>query len=95
MLLLPNHALEVFWLKRRIQFLEQIDNLASIDAEPDEFVSGQHHEPLANCGASQATIHEATYGTLGCCQRNSQQQYGKAQSETSTVIQQLHAEQWC
>ena len=38
MLLLPDHALEVFWLRRRIQFLEQIDNLASIDAEPDEFV---------------------------------------------------------
>ena len=37
MLLLPDHALEVFWLRRRIQFLEQIDNLASIDAEPDEF----------------------------------------------------------
>jgi hypothetical protein len=38
MLLLPNHPLEVFWLKRRIQFLEEIDNLATIDAEPDEFV---------------------------------------------------------
>ena len=38
MILLPDHALEVFWLKRRIQFLEQIHHLATIDAEPDEFV---------------------------------------------------------
>ena len=43
MLQSPDHALEVFWLKRRIQFLEQIDHLSSIDAEYDEFVDFAKH----------------------------------------------------
>jgi hypothetical protein len=36
MIHLQKHAQEIFWLQRRIQFLEALDKLLEIDVSPDE-----------------------------------------------------------